>query len=133
MKRACFQNRTIIAALLAGLLSSGAPTAAVTVPSQQNAKNRDSSLINLARTAEVKVTAGPAGVLIEWSTSFELDNLGFNVYREQGGIRTQINPSIIAGGPWKPGRELRPPQAISINGLTRTEASTLDIISSTSI
>jgi hypothetical protein len=35
--------------------------------------------------------------VIEWRTSFELDNLGFNVYRDQGGTRTQVNPAIIAG------------------------------------
>src|SRR5205823_8432812 len=51
----------------------------------------------LARTAEIQITASPDGVLIEWRTSFLLDNLGFNIYREQDGARTQVNPSIIAG------------------------------------
>src|SRR2546422_3532265 len=97
MKRAFFQNRTIIAALIAALLFSGAPAAAASVSSQNVERDRKTALINLARTAEVKITAGRAGVLIEWRTSFELDNLGFNVYREQSGTRTQVNPSIIAG------------------------------------
>jgi len=96
MKRAFCQNRTIIAALIAALLSAGVPAAAASDSSQEVERGRNAALLNLARTAEVKVTAGPAGVLIEWRTSFELDNLGFNVYREQSGVRTQINPSIIA-------------------------------------
>jgi len=36
-------------------------------------------------------------VLIEWHTGFEVDNLGFNVYREQKGKRVRITPQILAG------------------------------------
>ena len=90
MKRASCQSRTIITALIAALLLSTVPAAGASVWSE-------AAQITLARTAEVKVTAGPTGVLIEWHTSFELDNLGFNVIREQAGARTQVNPSLIAG------------------------------------
>jgi len=43
--------------------------------------------------------AGPngPGVLISWKSGGELHNLGFNVYREAGGARVQLNPSLIAG------------------------------------
>src|ERR1044071_939339 len=37
------------------------------------------------------------GTQLRWQTGDELDNLGFNVYREQHGKRTRLNPSIIAG------------------------------------
>jgi hypothetical protein len=37
------------------------------------------------------------GVLIEWETGVEVDNLGFNVYREEGGRRELINSQLIAG------------------------------------
>src|SRR5262249_9791453 len=37
------------------------------------------------------------GVLLEWSTGFEVDNLGFNIYREQNGVRTLVNRSLLAG------------------------------------
>jgi hypothetical protein len=95
MKRASLQRRSAIAALIAALLWSLAPGAALSdhTPSGDN----EAAKVTLASTAEVKITAGPGGVLIEWRTSFELDNLGFNVYREQGGARTQVNPAIIAG------------------------------------
>ena len=36
-------------------------------------------------------------VLLRWRSSHEIDNLGYNVYREVRGQRTKINPQIIAG------------------------------------
>lgn len=97
MKRAPFRRCSVIAALIAALLWSLAPGAALSSHTPPIRRDRQAAKITLANTAEVKVTAGPTGVLIEWRTSFELDNLGFNVYRDQGGTRTQVNPAIIAG------------------------------------
>jgi hypothetical protein len=37
------------------------------------------------------------GVLLEWQTGFEADNLGFHIYREENGKRVQVNPQMIAG------------------------------------
>ena len=37
------------------------------------------------------------GTQIRWETGFELDNLGFNIYRETSGARVRLNPTIIAG------------------------------------
>ncbi len=36
-------------------------------------------------------------VTLKWDTSYEVDNLGFNIYREQDGRLTRISPQIIAG------------------------------------
>jgi hypothetical protein len=56
---------------------------------------------NLAPTAveDVMPTAKAYdnGVYIEWETGFEVDNLGFNIYREENGERTKINPQMVAG------------------------------------
>jgi subtilisin-like proprotein convertase family protein len=38
-----------------------------------------------------------SGTLIEWQTGHETGNLGFNLYRDEGGIRTRINNQLIAG------------------------------------
>ena len=38
-----------------------------------------------------------AGVLVQWQTGYEANNLGFNVYREQSGSRQLINQQMIAG------------------------------------
>jgi hypothetical protein len=36
-------------------------------------------------------------ISLEWQSSYELDNLGYNVYSERNGVRVQLNPSLIAG------------------------------------
>ncbi len=36
-------------------------------------------------------------VVLNWQTGYEVDNLGFNVYREVAGKRTRVNTDIIAG------------------------------------
>ncbi|HST23211.1 MAG TPA: C25 family cysteine peptidase [Blastocatellia bacterium] len=36
-------------------------------------------------------------VLLQWRSDYEVDNLGYNVYREVAGQRTKLNPQIIAG------------------------------------
>jgi hypothetical protein len=35
--------------------------------------------------------------LLEWRTGFEVDNLGFNIYREQAGRRARVTPQMVAG------------------------------------
>ena len=37
------------------------------------------------------------GVLLRWQTGYEVANLGFNVYRDEGGKRTLVNPGLVAG------------------------------------
>ena len=37
------------------------------------------------------------GVLLAWATGYEIDNLGFHVYREQAGERVALTASLIAG------------------------------------
>ncbi|MEW6128463.1 MAG: C25 family cysteine peptidase [Acidobacteriota bacterium] len=46
-------------------------------------------------------------VKIEWQTQNEIDNLGFNIYREAKGIRTRINSELIAGSALKIGGAIR--------------------------
>src|SRR5581483_7795851 len=46
-----------------------------------------------------KFTATRAGnrTLLQWQTGFEVNNLGFNIYRQAGGDRVKINSDLIAG------------------------------------
>ena len=48
------------------------------------------------------------GVALNWKTGFEVDNLGFNIYREESGEPVRINPSLIAGSALitRPGKAL---------------------------
>ena len=41
--------------------------------------------------------ASAQGVVLRWKTGGELNNLGFNVYREQNGDRVRLNPTLVAG------------------------------------
>jgi len=42
-------------------------------------------------------TSFDSGTLIEWHTTLEVSNLGFNLYREASGKRALLNPQLIAG------------------------------------
>ncbi|MEA2328863.1 MAG: hypothetical protein QOE68_3822, partial [Thermoanaerobaculia bacterium] len=53
--------------------------------------------VTLVRLRDFTVTQDKKKIQITWQTSFEADNLGFNLYREVGGQRTKINKNLIAG------------------------------------
>lgn len=42
-------------------------------------------------------TAYDDGVFFQWQTGLEVDNLGFNLYRDDAGKRSTINPQLLAG------------------------------------
>jgi hypothetical protein len=42
-------------------------------------------------------TAYDDGTLLEWQTTYEVDNLGFNIFREENGNRVRVNHQLIAG------------------------------------
>lgn len=62
-------------------------------PAIESASSRTPSV----QISRISATAGPDGVMIEWRTAFELDNVGFNIYRIENGERIQINRTEIAG------------------------------------
>jgi hypothetical protein len=52
----------------------------------------------LAKVGSFDATSFNDGrVLLKWNSTYEVDNLGYNVYREVGGQRTKVNPQLIAG------------------------------------
>jgi hypothetical protein len=67
------------------------PSGSDATPKQHASSQNELRLISATATA----TAG--GVLLEWRTNAVADNLGFNVYRLQGGQRTRVNREIIPG------------------------------------
>jgi autotransporter-associated beta strand protein len=46
---------------------------------------------------DFKATSNNGLVRVDWNTGYEARNLGFNLYREAGGKRTRITPSMLAG------------------------------------
>ncbi len=52
----------------------------------------------LVEMVSLEATGVPGrGVLVSWRTGFEVDNLGFHVYREVNGQRIRVTPSLVAG------------------------------------
>jgi MYXO-CTERM domain-containing protein len=43
----------------------------------------------------LEATDGCSGTVVAWQTAFEIDALGFNVYREEGGQRVRLNDSLL--------------------------------------
>jgi hypothetical protein len=50
-------------------------------------------------SAVAKAVRYEDGVSLQWRTGYEIENLGFNIYREEGnsGKRLRVNPQMIAG------------------------------------
>ena len=67
------------------------------------------------------LTATPcdAGVLVQWRTGYESDNLGFHVYREEGGQRVRLDPSMVAGSAFLAGARTVLPAGNSYSWLDR--------------
>lgn len=49
------------------------------------------------RLSSFTASAYETGVYLEWKTGMEVDNLGFNLYRESGGRRELLTSEVIAG------------------------------------
>ena len=53
--------------------------------------------LTAVRMAGASATRGENGVTVTWRTGYEVDNVGFEVYREVGGERTRVTSKLIAG------------------------------------
>jgi subtilisin-like proprotein convertase family protein len=54
-------------------------------------------LVTEVRLTSFTATKYSSGSLLQWKTGYEINNLGFNVYREINGVRTKLNDALIAG------------------------------------
>jgi hypothetical protein len=71
--------------------NESAPGTYVTVGAEQAAPTAI-ELIDLRAVAQ-----SDGRVLVSWHTGFEVDNLGFHVYREVNGERVRVTPGLVAG------------------------------------
>lgn len=51
----------------------------------------------VVRLKSFEATSYLDGVALQWQTGHEVDNLGYQLYREQKGVRVRVTPSVIAG------------------------------------
>ena len=61
------------------------------------------TLVHMLTTSAVQ--DGKGKVVVSWTTSYEVDNLGFNLYRETSAGREKINKHLIAGSAFFTKRE----------------------------
>src|SRR5262249_29662769 len=79
----------------------GARDLTVTNPDGQTATGV--GIFCIQAPTEVKLDAFRAAgyddgrVLLQWQTGREAENLGFNIYREENGLRAKITPTLVAG------------------------------------
>jgi Peptidase family C25 len=55
------------------------------------------AIATLVRLRQFTASYYADGVELNWDSGFEVNNLGYHVYREVNGHRTRVTPSIIAG------------------------------------
>jgi len=60
-----------------------------------------------ADVTAIEATRYDNGVWLKWKTGYEVNNLGFNITRERNGMRTHLNPSLIAGSALTTGEGIR--------------------------
>ncbi|HVZ73505.1 MAG TPA: C25 family cysteine peptidase [Polyangia bacterium] len=53
------------------------------------------SSFTVTELVAMDASEGCDGTTVTWRTGYEIDTLGFNVYREVNGARVQLNPSLI--------------------------------------
>ena len=95
-----FRGRSAVAVLVAVLLTAplAQPGLAHFSGSRSDRNTTQNTPGNQSiQIAKITATGGPNGVLIEWQTTFEINNLGFNVFRIRNGQTVQINRPILAG------------------------------------
>ena len=102
-------NATVTILTLTGAPGTATNTATVsadqTDPNPNNNTSTQTETITAATSIKLESFSAQSGkdktgtnrVVLLWKTGREVHNLGFNVYREQGGERVQLNPSLIAG------------------------------------
>ena len=99
-------NATITILTVAGAPGTATNTASV-IDDQMTSPNTSTQVETITAATSIELKSfvaelgkdknGASRVALLWKTGGEVHNLGFNVYRQQGDERVQLNPSLIAG------------------------------------
>src|SRR5260370_12311317 len=102
MNRKCFFSRAVMVVLVAALPS--APFLGTAKSQNLSGGEPNGPRLALAHSFQAQAFASDRGVLVEWSTGFELDNLGFNIYKVNQAQRTHLNSGLIttSSSPFRP-------------------------------
>ena len=80
---------------------ASATDAGTTAPTQSNTVSTTLTVPTIVKLVSFAAQQNKNDVLLSWHSEYEIDNLGYNVYREQGGVRTRVNKKLIPGGALK--------------------------------
>lgn len=101
---------TINAAAASSTITNTATTSATQTDPVLSNNTSSTPVTVLAATAATMLTSNAVqsggAVDLRWNTSWERDNLGFNIYREHGAARVRVNSSLIAGSTLIAGTEV---------------------------
>ena len=94
--------RTTVDAAASGQTLTNTATVAATQADPRMANNSSAAPVTVVSATAVSMLTseaidGAKSVQLHWTTSYERNNLGFNVYRESGSSRLKVNRSLIAG------------------------------------
>jgi hypothetical protein len=67
----------------------------------------NSSIPTAAKLTRFVAAAYSDGVALNWETGYEVNNLGYHLYREENGVRVRVTPSPVAGSALKVGPRAR--------------------------
>ena len=77
--------------------STGMPRTGTITAGGQTFTITQSDTVTAVKLITFNATAYDNGVLLEWQTGQEVNNLGFHLHRNDGGMRTRVTPEIISG------------------------------------
>jgi hypothetical protein len=100
-----------VVALLLSLSVASIPLFSRTVHSARAKQNN--GVRELIRISSVTATRSTQGAIVKWRTAFEVDNVGFNVYREVRGKRVKVNREIVPGSMFIVGEKVPLPAGYS--------------------
>lgn len=81
-----------------GTVNTGANTANITgVTSFSDWTLAEPAAPTAVELESFDATGYDGGAFLQWKTGTEINNLGFNLYRDEGGKRTLVNKQVIAG------------------------------------
>jgi uncharacterized repeat protein (TIGR01451 family) len=103
---------TTIAAAASGQTLNNTATVAATETDPILSNNTSSAPVTVISATAVSMLGWEAvqergEVHVRWKTSWERDNLGFNIYRDHGAARARVNKALIAGSTIVAGTEVR--------------------------
>lgn len=89
--------RSLLALLVSLALVISAQVFVSASPGELKPQQQSDLVRSDLKLSSATAVATDTGVLLRWRTSFEIDNVGFNIYRLKDGRRARVNSEIIPG------------------------------------